>query len=164
MSNATDEQPAPIKTDKRPIWPEVMAYVARNYADDEASGAKTVTNLLADMQARHELGIKRYGVPLTAGNGRDSMTDAYQELLDFVVYTRTYLEDRGIEVLAPGVILKPSDGLQVAPDGESAEVADQAALMASLVADPIEHMMANLFVRATDALCSLRGALTELGK
>lgn len=157
MSNAIVDQPPPIKTDKRPIWPVVIQYVENNYAD--ADGMSTVTNVISDMRTRHQVGIERYGVPLTAGNGRDSMVDAYQELLDFVVYTRTWLEERGIEVLAPGVFMHPTEGLKVDADGRGAEVVDDAAFKASMIVDPVESMMANMFVRSLEALLSLRGAM-----
>lgn len=41
---------------------------------------------LADMEARHQEGIKRYGVPLCTDNGRDPLVDGYQESLDLNVY------------------------------------------------------------------------------
>jgi hypothetical protein len=39
-----------------------------------------------DIAARRELGISRYGTPLSANNGRDALVDAYQEVLDLLVY------------------------------------------------------------------------------
>jgi hypothetical protein len=46
------------------------------------------------MKERDNFGRKRYGTPLQVGNGRDFMEDAYQELLDLVVYMRGELEKR----------------------------------------------------------------------
>ncbi len=47
-----------------------------------------------DLQARKALGTRRYGTPLQAFNGRDSLVDLYQELLDACVYIRTVIEER----------------------------------------------------------------------
>ncbi|ANA87285.1 hypothetical protein PBI_KAMPE_51 [Gordonia phage Kampe] len=35
---------------------------------------------------RKEFGLKKYGTPLTTGNGRDHYEDGAQELIDFLVY------------------------------------------------------------------------------
>lgn len=85
------------------MWPEVVAYVERNYVDDNPSNmiGQTVSKLVADMKERDQVGRERYGVPLTSKNGRDALVDAYQEQLDFVVYMRTWLDDRGIDPIAP---------------------------------------------------------------
>jgi hypothetical protein len=48
----------------------------------------------ADLDARLELGIRRYGQPLQPFNGRDSLRDAYEEALDLVVYLRTLLYEQ----------------------------------------------------------------------
>jgi len=157
MTNATIEQPKPIATNKRPIWPVVIAYVERNY--ENAEGDTTITKLVADMSERHQGGIARYGVPLTSGNGRDSMIDAYQELLDFVVYTRTWLDEHNVEVLSPGVMIKAQDGIKISDDGKTAEIVDQQAFIDASILTPVEALMANLFTHALDALCSLRGAM-----
>lgn len=66
------DQPMPVANDKPPIWPIVMA----------------------DMQSRHELGIKRYGTPLQPFNGRDALRDAYEEALDLAVYLRNAIFER----------------------------------------------------------------------
>ena len=68
-----EAQPAPEPTTGRPIWELVVE----------------------DMKARDQLGRRRYGVPLQAHNGRDALTDAYQEALDLAVYLRQAIEERG---------------------------------------------------------------------
>jgi hypothetical protein len=50
--------------------------------------------VLADMEQRRLLGIERYGTPVQPFNGRDALTDAYQELLDLTVYLRQWLAER----------------------------------------------------------------------
>lgn len=49
--------------------------------------------VIADMQERHQIGIERYGTPLQAFNGRDSLVDAYQEILDLAVYLRAKIHE-----------------------------------------------------------------------
>lgn len=48
----------------------------------------------ADLEARLQLGIQRYGQPLQAFNGRNSLRDAYEEVLDLAVYLRTALYEQ----------------------------------------------------------------------
>lgn len=57
-------------------------------------GAHIHDLLTADIQARKELGTRRYGTPLQAHNGRDALLDAYQECLDLAVYLRQLLAER----------------------------------------------------------------------
>jgi len=57
--------------------------------------------VIRDMRARQELGERRYGVALQAGNGRDALVDAYQEALDLAIYLRQLLEERGAVVAEP---------------------------------------------------------------
>ena len=46
-----------------------------------------------DIEARAAEGEKHYGTRLRANNGRKSLVDLYQELLDAVVYIRQFLEE-----------------------------------------------------------------------
>lgn len=66
------EQPPPIPNNSPAIWDLVVA----------------------DMVERNKEGIKKYGTPLQAGNGRDALVDAYQESLDQTVYLRKEIEER----------------------------------------------------------------------
>ena len=73
MSNElTDPQPPPKSTDEPAAWDLVMA----------------------DMRARDNFGFRKYGTRLQANNGRDSLTDAYQEALDLAVYLRNEIYKR----------------------------------------------------------------------
>lgn len=51
--------------------------------------------VIADMKDRKALGIQRYGTPLQANNGRDSLQDAYEEALDLCMYLRQAIQERG---------------------------------------------------------------------
>ena len=72
-SRAAMEQKAPAKDNPHPaVWPLVMR----------------------DMIDRDQSGREKYGVPLKAHNGRDTLLDAYQEALDLAVYLRTAIYER----------------------------------------------------------------------
>jgi hypothetical protein len=66
------EQPTPIPNDR----PAIQDLVA------------------ADVAERKQIGIKRYGTPLQAFNGRDALRDAYEEALDLCQYLRQALYER----------------------------------------------------------------------
>lgn len=67
-----DKEPMPKKTNGQPIWEMVIE----------------------DMKERDLVGENRYGTKLQKFNGRNSAKDAYQEILDFTVYTRQWIEER----------------------------------------------------------------------
>jgi hypothetical protein len=71
-SSLVTEQAPPVENAHPAVWPLV----------------------LADMQARDGEGRRKYGVPLQPHNGRDTLVDLYQELLDAAVYTRTLIYER----------------------------------------------------------------------
>lgn len=50
--------------------------------------------VLADIETRREVGIKRYGTALQAFNGRDMLRDAYEEALDLAIYLRGVMYER----------------------------------------------------------------------
>ena len=62
------------------------------------SGGQPILPLvISDLNERAEVGIQRYGSLLSSNNGRDSLTDAYQEALDLVMYLRQALFERDQE-------------------------------------------------------------------
>lgn len=50
--------------------------------------------VIADMEARRELGILRYGTALQPHNGRDALQDLYEELLDAAMYAKQAILER----------------------------------------------------------------------
>jgi hypothetical protein len=52
------------------------------------------------MHHRRLLGIKRYGTPLQAHNGRDALVDARDEALDMVAYLTQAIKERDIALAA----------------------------------------------------------------
>jgi hypothetical protein len=49
--------------------------------------------VIKDMKARKKQGIKTYGTPLQAFNGRNALWDAYEEALDLAIYLKQALEE-----------------------------------------------------------------------
>jgi hypothetical protein len=54
----------------------------------------TWEHVIEDMKKRDLLGRRRYGTPLQPFNGRDSLQDAYEEVLDLAVYLKNVLVER----------------------------------------------------------------------
>lgn len=78
----TNSQPAPKESDH----PRVADLVAN---DIKSIDSKFPYNLLhEDTYDRDEFGYKKYGMYLHPFNGRDALTDAYQEMVDGMKYTR----------------------------------------------------------------------------
>lgn len=50
--------------------------------------------VIADINSRKEFGLKKYGTALQPHNGRDALTDAYQEALDMCKYIRQAIYER----------------------------------------------------------------------
>jgi hypothetical protein len=62
--------------------------------DPQPGRSVVADRVLADIRARVEVGIRRYGTQLMTRNGRDALTDAYEEALDLVFYLRQALMER----------------------------------------------------------------------
>lgn len=67
-----EPQPPPTTNDLPPVWGMVVE----------------------DMFTRDKAGRRKYGTALQPHNGRDALTDAYQEALDLAVYLRQALFER----------------------------------------------------------------------
>ena len=52
------------------------------------------SQVIADIEARREIGIQRYGTALQPFNGRDALRDAYEEALDLAMYLRQIIAER----------------------------------------------------------------------
>lgn len=57
----------------------------------------TVDQVLEDLKKRKQLGIERYGKPLRSDNERDMLWEAYEEMLDFLVYLRAYIDRENLK-------------------------------------------------------------------
>ncbi len=69
---AADPEPPPAPNERPAVWDLVIA----------------------DMRARDDKGVRKYGTALQPFNGRDPLIDAYQEALDLCVYLRQAIEER----------------------------------------------------------------------
>lgn len=49
--------------------------------------------VIADIEARKQHGIRKYGTALQSGNGRNMLLDAYEEALDLAIYLRGMLDE-----------------------------------------------------------------------
>ena len=81
-------QPAPIKNDLPASWDLVVADFEGAYGQ-----ATCGDKVIQDMRGRDRFGYDKYGVRIQPKNGRDNLVDAYQELLDGLVYFRSELYD-----------------------------------------------------------------------
>jgi hypothetical protein len=87
-----EDQPAPKpNTTRTPAWELVINYVEATRRRDGVG--HVAEQVLADMRERDRIGRERYGVPLTADNGRKHLVDAYQEMLDAVVYLAAEIDE-----------------------------------------------------------------------
>lgn len=59
--------------------------------------------VVKDMTERNKVGIQRYGTPLQPFNGRNSLQDAYEEVLDLCVYLKNAIEEqkRNVPIVDP---------------------------------------------------------------
>lgn len=79
---ATAEQKQPV-AGQQVVLPTLIKYLEKQASDP----------LIPDVQARASLGRTRYQTELMTHNGRDPVVDAYQELLDALMYlTQAVLE------------------------------------------------------------------------
>lgn len=90
------DQPPPKPTSHEPAWPRVLKFIK---ATASANADPILKTVVGDMEERHELGIKRYGTPLQAGNGRNHLVDCYQEKLDGVAYLQAWFDEHGHDLL-----------------------------------------------------------------
>lgn len=60
----------------------------------KGSGNPILGMVLADLTNRALEGKEKYGEPLLAHNGRNSLWDAYQEALDLAMYLRQAIEEQ----------------------------------------------------------------------
>lgn len=96
-------QAPPRVSDRTPAWELLLEELPRALARDlEVAPAEVLDGptrrelehrLRVDMVARDDMGRAKYGVPLTSGDGRDHLVDAYQEALDLLAYARQELDE-----------------------------------------------------------------------
>ena len=92
MTNLLQKQPAPKANDEVSSWD----YVIESYL--ETRDNYFTGEIVELMRERNEFGIKKHGTALQPDNGRDSLADAFQEVLDSVVYVQNaILEGKDVD-------------------------------------------------------------------
>lgn len=72
--------------------------MTRSQPDPVVNDGVRVHEVVArDVLERMELGMRRYGTPLQAFNGRDALWDAYEEAIDLACYLRQAIIEREAE-------------------------------------------------------------------
>lgn len=56
----------------------------------KTNGPHIVDLVIKDLKDRKRLGLKKYGVPLQAHNGRDCFQDAIEEVMDLLCYMKQF--------------------------------------------------------------------------
>lgn len=86
-TNKSEMQPTPKRNDG-PCVQDLFAHDLLQEAEEKPLLRKALHQAAADIMQRKEIGIERYGTVLQPFNGRSSLLDAYEELLDGGVYIR----------------------------------------------------------------------------
>jgi hypothetical protein len=97
---ATSEQPTPPPrpAGMRGSWDLLIERISAKLRQADKSPGTVLWRVRADMAERKQLGMSRYGTDLYPGNGRDSLVDAYQELLDLAVYLENATREHGADL------------------------------------------------------------------
>ena len=85
-------QPAPVHNDHPASWDLVVKDFEARYGGPNQS--QLTADVIEDMRGRDRFGFEKYGVRIQPHNGRDNLVDAYQELLDSLVYFRSALYEK----------------------------------------------------------------------
>lgn len=97
---------------------------------------KVIDGVWDDLHKRLEKGVETYGTPLTTFNGRNSLLDAYEEVLDLAMYIKQKLmEDRIITEAVMVIINEELDRLDNPDTNESRTV--------KLVLEELKERIAN---------------------
>lgn len=83
-------QPPPKKNEHPSVWETIIEKEMQNPYNSFAQEF-----VVPDMRKRHEKGLETYGVALQPHNGRDALTDAYEEALDLLAYVTQLEMERG---------------------------------------------------------------------
>lgn len=81
------------------------------------------SQVIADIEERRRLGIARYGTALQPFNGRDVLTDIYEELLDLLIYMRQHKIEAEHMIENAAAELKRSQPATPSSDNDRRELA-----------------------------------------
>ena len=80
-------QPKPIQNNG-PSMHDLLIEDISQMLEQEGASSETIVEVIGPIVARKYYGLAKYGTILQAGNGRDPMTDAVEEVVDLCVYMR----------------------------------------------------------------------------
>ena len=89
-SKVDKHQPAPITDGVKTV---VLDLVIADIESNTITNSELTNAVLRDLQLRSHQGFMKYGTLLCLDNGRDSLMDFYQEVLDAVVYLRQFIAE-----------------------------------------------------------------------
>ena len=93
---ATKKEPKAKKTHLTPTWDILFGEVVE-MLESTTMDKPTIKFVLESMIARKRMGYDKHGCYLTPYNGRDSLTDAFQENLDLIAYIRNEISELDYE-------------------------------------------------------------------
>jgi hypothetical protein len=110
-SHVVTEQAPPVPSDRPATWGVVIARLTAarcRICDDDGAmlPAPAHDSLLSLMAERDAEGWRKYGVPLQPFNGRDSVVDLLQEMLDACVYAENAFIESGADEMGRDLILR----------------------------------------------------------
>lgn len=95
QSTLVDPEPTPKDGTGPAIWDLVISDLSRRWQRSQSPLRMSIwQRMILDSQARDEFGRQKYKKRLRCGDGRDSLVDGYQEILDLAVYLRKEIENR----------------------------------------------------------------------
>jgi hypothetical protein len=81
-------EPDPVPNDSVSMHDLVIIDI-QNYSIEIEEGHKNAfSDVVEDLKDRRQFGLDKYGTLLQAGNGRNALLDAYQEVQDMLVYLK----------------------------------------------------------------------------
>ena len=74
-----------------------MSKVDKNEPMPKGNGTVVIDEVISDLSKRSEMGKNKYGTLLKTNNGRNSLMDLYQELLDACMYIKQKLMEEVVD-------------------------------------------------------------------
>lgn len=81
-------EPDPVPNDGVSMHDLVIVDIQNYSVEIEEEHKEACSNVVGDIIDRRQFGLDKYGTLLQAGNGRNALLDAYQEVQDMLVYLK----------------------------------------------------------------------------
>lgn len=96
MNEAVAKLPAPHQDNENiPVLETFIEPLQNSMKLVSLSSKEVLTQIIEDVTARSQEGLKKYGVMLKPHNGRNALVDLYQELLDANLYLTQHIAELG---------------------------------------------------------------------